>query len=143
MKGGGYVGSSDYEKVIQRSWMDLHGGRRTRPSGLAGRIDDLFYGPFDEVYEEFVRDRGFPRLPKRQETVAEGREQGRRSAGWRVAKTKEVTMSDRVTIKALCKKHGWIFAEEDAPDDPRWRGGSRIYFPGSSVQPTTSSSEND
>ena len=52
-------------------------------------------------------------------------------------------MSDRATIKALCKKHGWIFAEEDLPDDPRWREGSRIYFPGSSMQPTTSSSENE
>jgi hypothetical protein len=66
---GGYVGSGEYEKVIRRSWMDLHGGRRTRPSGLAGRVDDLFYGPFDEVYEEFVRDRGFPRLPQRKETL--------------------------------------------------------------------------
>ena len=64
-------------------------------------------------------------------------------AGWRVAKTKEVDMSDRATIKALCKKYGWIFAEEDAPDDPRWREGSRIYFPGSSMQPATSSSENE
>ena len=48
-------------------------------------------------------------------------------------------MSDRATMRALYKKHGIIFVEEEQPDHPVLREGSRISFTGRTMKSTRSS----
>ena len=45
----------------------------------------------------------------------------------------------RAEMRKLCDKHGIVFVEEDDPDNPVLREGTRIWFPGDSVRKDSSS----
>jgi len=47
----------------------------------------------------------------------------------------------RAEMRKLCDKHGWVFVEEDDPDNPILREGTRIWFPADSARSTPDASE--